>query len=68
MLWLCLCAWVAQVFVVVLKMEAVRVAIAGDRVKLQGEVLHGIRVVKFYGGLDLAVLCGVVLQYPVLVR
>ena len=38
-----------QVFVAVLKMENRRVTIAGERVKLQGEVLHGIRVVKFYG-------------------
>ena len=30
-------------------MENMRVKIAGERVKLQGEVLHGIRVVKFYG-------------------
>ena len=45
----CVCVPSAQVFIVVLKMEGVRVTIAGERVKLQGEVLHGIRVVKFYG-------------------
>lgn len=37
----------------VLKMENRRIKIAGNRVKLQGEVLHGIRVVKFYGAYSL---------------